>query len=69
MLGLGCEHQNDIEGRGLGFVCLIDLARLDEVLVTLHYMLTPYNKKVGGALYLIPIRRSVVELLNPVIAI
>ena len=56
MLGLGRKHQNDIEGGGLGFVCLIDLTRLNEVLVALHYMLTPYNEEVGGVLYLIPIR-------------
>ena len=62
MVGLGCKHQNDIEGGCLGFVCLIDLARLNEVLVALYCVLIPYNKEVGGALYLIPIRGSVVEL-------
>ena len=62
MLGLGRKHRNDIEGGGLGFVYLIDLARLNEVLITLHYMPTSYNEEVGGALYLIPIRKSVVRL-------
>ena len=50
MVGLGRKHLNDIEGGGLGFVCLIDLARLNEVLVALHRVLTPYNKEEGGAL-------------------
>ena len=50
MVGHGRKHRNDIEGGGLSFVCLIDLARLNEVLVVLHRVLTPYNKKVGGAL-------------------
>ena len=69
MLGLGRKIQNDIEGGGLGFVCLIDLARLNEVLVALHCMLIPYNEEVGGALYLIPIWESVVKLHSPAIAI
>ena len=65
IFGLGRKHQNDIEGGGLGFVYLIDLAKLNEVLVALHCVLTPYNEEVGGALYLIPIRRSVVKLHSP----
>ena len=65
MLGLEHKHRNDIEGGGLGFVCLIDLARLNEVLVAFHFVLTPYNEEVGGALYLIPIRESVVKLHSP----
>ena len=69
MVGLGHKHRNDIEGGGLGFVYLINLARLNEVLVALHCVLIPYNKEVGGALYLIPIRESVVELHNPATAI
>ena len=69
MVGLWCKHMKDIEGEGLGFVCLIHLARLNEVLVALHRVLTSYNKEVGGALYLIPIRGSVVELHNRATAI
>ena len=69
MVGLGRKHQNDIEGGGLGFVSLIDLARLNEVFVALHCVLTPYNEEVGGAFYVIPIRGSVVELHSPTTAI
>ena len=70
MLGLRCKHWNDIEGGGLGFVCFSDLARFDKVLVTLYYMLTPYNEEVNSAaLYLIPIQGSVVELHSLAIAI
>ena len=69
MINLGRKHHIDIEDRGLGFVCLIDLARLNEVLEALHCVLTPYNEEVDGALYLIPIWRSVVELHSPAIAI
>ena len=50
MVGLGSEHGNDIEARGLGFVCFIDFASLNQVLIALHRVLTPYNKKVGRAL-------------------
>ena len=70
MVGLGRKHRNDIEGGGLGFVCLIDFARLNEVLIALHRVLTTYNEKVGGALqYVISIREIAVELHSPVIAI
>ena len=69
MVRLGRKHRNDVEGGGLGFVCFIDLARLNEVLVALHHVLIPYNKEVGGALYLIPIWGSVVELHSPTTAI
>ena len=50
MVGLGREDRNDIEARGLGFVCFIDFARLNQVLITLHRVVTPYNKKVGRTL-------------------
>ena len=70
MVGLGRKHGNDIEARGLGFVCLIDFARLNEVLIALHCVLTTYNEKVGGALqYVISIRGIAVELHSPVTAI
>ena len=70
MVGLGYKHRNDIEGGGLGFVCLIDFARLNKVLIALYRVLIPYNEKMGGALqYVISIRRSAVELHNPVTAI
>ena len=50
MVGLGREHRNDIEAGGLGFVCFIDFTRLNQVLIALHRVLTPYNKKMGRAL-------------------
>ena len=50
MVGLGREHGNDIEAGGLCFVCSIDFASLNKVLIALHRLLTPYNKKVGVAL-------------------
>ena len=50
MVDLRHEHGNDIEAGGLGFVCFIDFAKLNKVLIALHRVLTPYNKKVGGAL-------------------
>ena len=50
IVGLGYEHGNDIEAGGLGFVCFIDFARLNQVLIALHRVLTFYNKIVGGAL-------------------
>ena len=50
MVGLGREHGNDIEAGGLGFVCFIDFSSLNQVLIALCRVLTPYNKKVGRAL-------------------
>ena len=69
MMGFGRKHRNDIEGRGFGFVSLINLARLDEFFVALNYMLTSNNEEVGRALYLIPLQKSVVELYSPATAI
>ena len=70
MVDLGHKYRNDIEGGGLGFVCLIDFARLNEILIGLHRVLTPYNEKVGGTLqYVISIWGIAVELHSPVIAI
>ena len=70
MVGLGRKHRNDFEGGGLGFVYLINFARLNEVLIALHRVLTPYNEKVGGALqYVISIWGIAVELHSPVTAI
>ena len=69
MIGLRCKHRDDREGRRVGFVNLIDLAKLDEVFVALNYMLIPNNEEVDRALYLIPLRRSVVELYSSAIAI
>ena len=37
--------------------------------MALNYVLIPNNEEVGRALYLIPFRRSVVELYNPATAI
>ena len=50
MVGLGRKDGNDIEARGLGFVCFIDFASLNQVLLALHRVLTSYNKKVGCTL-------------------
>ena len=50
MVGLGREDENDIEAGGLGFVCFIDFASLNQVLIALHRVLIPYNKKVGRTL-------------------
>ena len=69
MIGLGHKHWNDREGRRFAFVSLIDLARLNKVFVALNCMLISDNEKVGRALYLIPLRRSVVELYSPATAI
>ena len=69
MIGFGRKYRIDIEGRGLGFVSLIDLAGLDEVFVALNCMLIPSNEEVGKALYLIPLRKSVVGLFSPATAI
>ena len=65
MIGFQYKHWNDIEGRGLGFVSLIDFAELDKVFVALNSVLTFNNEEVGRALYLIPLPRSVVALLLP----
>ena len=70
MVGLGRENGNDIEAGGLGFVCYIDFASLDKVLIALHRVLTPYNKEVGRVLEeLIFIRWSAIELNSPVTSI
>ena len=50
MVGFGHEHGNDIEAGGLGFVCFINFASLNQVLIALHRVLIPYNKKVGRTL-------------------
>ena len=50
MVSLGREDGNDIEAGGLGFVCFIDFASLNQVLTALHRVLTPYNKKMGRTL-------------------
>ena len=50
MVGLGHEDGNDIEAGGLGFVCFIDFANLNQVLIALHRVLTSYNKKVDRTL-------------------
>ena len=40
MVGLGREHGNDIGAGGLCFVCSIDFASLNKVLIALHCVLT-----------------------------
>ena len=70
MVGLWREYGNDIKAGGLCFVCSIEFASLNKVLIALHRVLTPYNKKVGRALQeLISIRGSAIEVNNPVTSI
>ena len=70
MVGLRHKHGNDIEAGGLCFVCSIDFASLNKVLIALHRVLTPYNKKVGCALQeLISIQGSAIEFNSPVTSI